>query len=184
MAPSVFLTILESLPLEKMKRKKPTKRKPTKKAIKKTPLKTVSKHVKGTRAKSIEFTKGRKDPEKVVDTLLKRDWSDFDYLRRKNKPNGKNYKPPQGITVVVEVKKGRNTYHYTKLSPFDFVVNKQSVKQFTAETVNDLMSKYDTVKDSMEEDENEEDTSEASQYIENLDPSFIKSVTVRFFYGK
>jgi len=167
--------------------KRVPKKKPTKKrtAKKKAPLKTTTLHKRKTNAKAIQFTKGKHDPEKIIDTLERFEWSKFDYLRRRNKPDGHHYKPPQGFTVIITVKKGKNTYHYTKLTPADFVVNKKSVAEFTKEATAELLEKFNTARDAMESDDNEPDDDEKPEdYIDNLDPSFIQSVTIRFLYGK
>jgi len=162
------------------KRKKAPKKKP--------PLKVTTRHKRNTKAKTIEFVKGKKDPEKVVKSLEAFDWNKFNYLRMKNKPDGHHHKPPQGITVIVTIKKGKNLYYFTRLSPYDFVVNKQSVKDFTTQTVNELLEQWGTLQDGMEDDENDGEPDgvvlHGSDDPGNLDPGFIVAVTVRFFYGK
>jgi hypothetical protein len=162
-------------------------KKPQKKTrrVKKAPLKITTYHKRKTNAKSIRFTKGQHDPEKVLETIQRFDYSKFDYLRRRNKPNGRNYKPPQGIVVIVTIKKGRNEYHRTRVTDFDYVVNKQSLKAFVEKCVAELLEDFNTRGDSMEDDANEPEGEDiAGDYLDNLDPAFISEVTVKFIYGK
>ncbi len=167
----------------------PQQRKPRKKSKpKKAPLKLATKHKRGTRAKSITFSKGKKDPDKIIKSLEVFNWNKFNYLRMKNKPNGKNHKPPQGITVIITIKQGRNLYYFTRQSPYDFVVNKQSIKDFTIEKVRELTQQWENLDDSMMDEDAEPEGFEIGKKgtddPENLDPARIQDITIRFFYGK
>ena len=167
-----------------------------KKAAKRVPLKVATKHKRNTKAKSILFVKGKKDPEKVIKSLDAFDWNKFNYLRMKNKPDGHHHKPPQGITVILGFKKGKKTYHTSEQSPYDFVVNKQSVKDFTKQVYKDHVQNFDTMKFAAGEDTNLEDMEDTEEddepegvtiskkYLNKMNPAFITDITIRFFYGK
>ena len=171
--------------------KKAPRKKPIKKASKKPTkkpglLKTSIEHKRGTNRISIVFKKGKKEPEKVLQTIEQFDYSKFDYMRRWNKPNGKNYKPPQGIIVTITIETGKNSYTRSRLSPFDFVVNRKSIEEFIIVTVSEMLSDYDQSKDYTEYDENEIDEIDGVpiDYIDNLDISYVSDITVVFIYGK
>ncbi len=190
MHPFHFFRILNDLfkPVAKRKPKKTPSNFKARKRSSKPPLKVAAKHKRGTNAKTFQFTPGKHDPDKITKTLGSKSVSNkLDYLRRRNKPDGHHYKPPQGIVVVITVKKGRNKYHYTKVTDYDFVVSKQSTEKFIQDSVNSLQEEYDTQIEAMEDAENEPgepDDVDANPYIENLDPEFIHEVTVKFIYGK
>lgn len=178
-----------------MRRKKGKAKRPTKqplKKVKKLSRKTVSKraiysagayHKRGTARKSITFPPGKKSIEKVVKTLENYDWRKFDYLRRRNKPDGHNYKPPQGITVVIEITKRNQQWVHINLSPIEFVVKGPTVKAFAIKTYTDMVDEWIYKKDAIES--GEIDTAlEGSSDPENLDPRYITALAVNFMYGK
>lgn len=176
-----------------MRRKKPQKkgrkitRTPKKpKAPRYKPLTTST--PRGRNRIIIEFPEGRKTVDDVIVQLLAFNWNKLNYLYRKNKvfhPLYKKYlfKPPQGITVIIEIKKGKNTYHFTRVSPLTMIVNIPNIQDFVMSVLEELESSWTAAKEAMRDGDVEDDPDgPPMEYVEKLDPKYIKSITIHFLY--
>jgi len=161
------------------------KRTPRKTTLKKAPLKVSTKYKRGQNAKSIEFSERTKDPENIMKTLDAFNWGTFDYLRRKDKPNGRNYRPPQGLIVTFKFIRGGNYFFHSVVTPKDFVVNKQSIEQFIKDSLQDLIDIDEQFEEGIEDDTNEPE-GEVKTYNDptGINPAKLVSIIVRFIYSK
>lgn len=159
-----------------MRKKRRSKPKP------KPRLKLGTKSYKGKNAKSITFAKSKKDVDKVYQSLDTFDYSTFNYLRRKNKPDGHHYKPPRGFVVIITISKGKSELHFTRVSPPDMVVNNANIKLFVKQCVQEMEENWESAKDAIEEGEEGEVDGMPLDYVENLDPAKIIEIQIKFFY--
>lgn len=169
------------------KKKSAGKKSAQKRRVKNTVPEIKTSHVRGTNRITLELSKGRKDIEATEAALIAFDWNKTNYLRRKNKPNGRNYKPPRGFTVIIKVEKGGQTYHFSRVSPVDMVVNKRNIAEFTAAVLEELSESWKSAKDSIKEarenDEEPEDIDgKPAEYVEKVDPKYITDIAIHFFY--
>ena len=200
----------ELLRLEKLESKKPTKKsrkKPTKKSRKKptkkkgtpkprpsfTPIETITDQPPDENYLTITLLDSYKNVNDVVHMLKNYDWDNVDDLYTKNFLTDRNmFKPPQGIVVVITVIDGANEYHHASVSPYDFLVTKDSIKSFTIQTVREMADNFDAFTASDNNDEDLEDGEEPDGEIlvsgdqygpEQLDPTKIAEITIKFIYG-
>lgn len=146
-------------------------------------LKTGTFHKRKTNRKSITFSKREKSVESIKESLDLKTWSKFDYLYYKNKPDGKHYKPPQGLTVIFTITNKGKEYHVTRITPLDFVVSKKSMREFVKDQISELEELWDSARDAMDEGE-EVDSDIPLDYLEKLEPGKISDITLAFIYGQ
>lgn len=164
--------------------KKSVKRRVKKPISPKRLYQTGSYHKRGTARKSIVFPPGKKSIEKILLTLQNFNWRKFDYLRYRNKPDGIHYKPPQGITVIFEIKKRKKQWTAVRISPLEFVVKGVTIRDFAIAQFKELVSDWEYKKDTIESGEDEGDEMVGSSDPENLDPRYLSAVAINFMYGK
>jgi hypothetical protein len=181
-----LMEIDEAEEAEERRPQKPTPTKRPRKKGKTLPVKTS--HPRGTNYVEIILGDGPHNVKHVENTIENYDYSKLEYMRTKNRPiKGAGYRAPQGIVVVITVRIGENEWFYSKMTPYDFVVNKASMIAFIKQTYKDFTESWD--ENTSESDDNEpegilltpgEGDTDDPRF---LDPRFIYAITVKFIYG-